>query len=236
VVGLPSLAVTLAGLIGYRGLGRMLIGDRSIGGFPDWFMRMGQDGFLGPIPFAIVAFAVLLVITTIVLQASGFGRLIYVVGSSPDVARYSGVRVRRVKWSIFIISSTVAAFAGVLLAARLGAVRGSTAEGFELDIITMVLLGGVSIFGGSGRILGVFLSILLILNLRNGLGLVNISGNAQTGVLGALLILSVLLPNLVRSARTRFGGRGARPLPPPVGGPGMHSEALAEPVTEAASG
>jgi rhamnose transport system permease protein len=236
VVGLPSLAVTLAGLIGYRGLGRMLIGDRSIGGFPDWFTGLGQDGFLGPIPFAIVAFAVLLVITAVVLQASGFGRLIYVVGSSPDVARYSGVRVRRVKWSIFIISSTVAAFAGVLLAARLGAVRGSTAEGFELDIITMVLLGGVSIFGGSGRILGVFLSILLILNLRNGLGLVNVSGNAQTGVLGALLILSVLLPNLVRNARTRFGGRGARSLPPPVGGPGMRTEAQVEPVTETPPG
>jgi rhamnose transport system permease protein len=234
VVGLPSLAVTLAGLIGYRGLGRMLIGDRSIGGFPDWFTGLGQDAFLGPIPFAIVLFGALFLLTAVVLQFSGFGRLVYVVGSSPDVARYSGVRVRRVKWSIFIISSTVAALAGILLAARLGAVRGSTAEGFELDIITIVLLGGVSIFGGSGRILGVFLSVLLILNLRNGLGLANWSGNAQTGVLGALLILSVLLPNIIRAARTRTSGRGARPLPPPVGGPGMRTESQVEPTTEPA--
>lgn len=235
VVGLPSLAVTLAGLIGYRGLGRLFIGDRSIGGFPDWFTGLGQHALLGPIPFAILAFAVLLVIAAIVLQASGFGRLVYVVGSSPDVARYSGVRVRRVKWSIFIISSTVASFAGILLAARLGAVRGSTAEGFELDIITMVLLGGVSIFGGSGRILGVFLSILLILNLRNGLGLLNVSGNAQTGVLGALLILSVLLPNIVRNVRARLQGGGQRPLPPPVGGPGMRTETQVESKSETVS-
>ncbi len=215
VVGLPSLAVTLAGLIGFRGVARLFIGDRSLGGFPDWFTGLGQHPLLGPIPFAILAFSVLLVVAAIVLQASGFGRLLYVVGSSPDVARYSGVRVRRVKWSIFIISSTVSAFAGILLAARLGAVRGSTAEGFELDIITMVLLGGVSIFGGSGRILGVFLSILLILNLRNGLGLLNVSGNAQTGVLGALLILSVLVPNVARGVRGRLQARGGRSLPPP---------------------
>ena len=93
----------------------------------------------------------------------------------------------------------------MLLAARLGAVRGSTAEGFELDIITMVLLGGVSIFGGRGTMLGVILAILLILNLRNGLGLANVTGNTQTGVVGVLLILSVLVPNLVGAARSRFG-------------------------------
>jgi rhamnose transport system permease protein len=213
----------------------MFIGDKSIGGFPDWFTFLGQKPLLGPIPFAILAFVVLLVITIVLLQKSGFGRLVYVIGSSPDVARYSGVRVRRVKWSMFIISSTVASFAGILLAARLGAVRGSTAEGFELDIITIVLLGGVSIFGGSGRIVGVFLSILLILNLRNGLGLVNVSGNAQTGVLGALLILSVLLPNLARSARARLQGRGRRALPPPVGGPGMRTESQVESIQETVS-
>jgi rhamnose transport system permease protein len=102
---------------------------------------------------------------------------------------------------LFIASSTIATLAGLLLAARLGAVRGSTAEGFELDIITMVLLGGVSIFGGSGTLVGVGLSILLVLNLRNGMSLVNITSNTQTGVIGALLILSVLIPNWGQDAR-----------------------------------
>jgi rhamnose transport system permease protein len=204
IVGLPSLAVTLAGLIGYRGVARLLIEDRSIGNFPDWFNRLGQQPLLGPLPLALMVFAVLLVGATIVLGFSGFGRYVYVVGSSLPVARFSGVRVARVRLAIFTMSGLVAALAGVLLAARLGAVRGSTAEGFELDIITMVLLGGVSIFGGRGTMTGVILSILLILNLRNGLGLANITGNTQTGVVGLLLILSVLVPNLVSAARTRL--------------------------------
>ncbi len=217
VVGLPSLAVTLAGLIGYRGLARLLIEDRSVGGFPQWFEDLGQRPFLGPFPLALVIFAVMLVGATVLLGASGFGRYVYVLGNSVQVARYSGVRISRLRLGIFTLSGFVAALAGVLLAARLGAVRGSTAEGFELDIITMVLLGGVSIFGGRGTMPGVILSILLILNLRNGLGLANVTGNTQTGVVGVLLILSVLIPNLLGAARSRF----AREQPPAFASPGM---------------
>src|SRR5262249_35297468 len=87
-------------------------------------------------------------------------------------------------------------------------------EGFELDIITMVLLGGVSIFGGTGSLFGVLLSILLILNLRNGMGLLNISGNAQTGVIGALLILSVLVPNIVARIQDEIRRRRVASAPP----------------------
>lgn len=217
VVGLPSLAVTLAGLIGYRGLARVLIEDRSVGGFPGWFEDLGQQPLIGPFPLSLVIFAVMLVGATLILHAAGFGRYVYTLGSNIQVARFSGVRVSRVRLTIFTASSLVAALAGVLLAARLGAVRGSTAEGFELDIITIVLLGGVSIFGGRGTMFGVFLSILLILNLRNGLGLANVTGNTQTGVIGVLLILSVLIPNLVGAARSRF----TRDEGVPVTSPGM---------------
>jgi rhamnose transport system permease protein len=198
---LPSLVVTLAGLIGYRGVARILIEDRSIGKFPEWFNALGQQPLIGPLPFALIVFFVLLVLMLIVLQYSLFGRYIYVIGNSSQVARYSGVKVQRVKMILFVVSGTIAATAGLLLAARLGAVRGSTAEGFELDIITMVLLGGVSIFGGSGTLTGVGLAILLILNLRNGMSLANVTGNTQTGVIGAILILSVLMPNLVQNMR-----------------------------------
>jgi rhamnose transport system permease protein len=206
-VGLPSLAVTLAGSIGYRGIARVLLGDRSIGGFPAWFNFLGQQPLAGPFPLALIIFFVLLIVAVIVLQRSAFGRYTYVIGNNADVARYSAVKVRRVKLLLFAASGTIAALAGILLAARLGAVRGNTAEGFELDIITMVLLGGVSIFGGSGTLVGVGLSILIILNLRNGMSLVNITGNTQTGVIGALLILSVLLPNWARDARGAWGRR-----------------------------
>ncbi|MEZ4662451.1 MAG: ABC transporter permease [Caldilineaceae bacterium] len=203
-VGLPSLAVTLAGLIGFRGAARILLEDRSIGNFPAWFNALGQQGLIGPVPLAIVLFFILLIVAAIVLQYSAFGRRIYVIGNSLDVARYSGVKVRRVKMALFAMSGLISALAGVLLAARLGAVRGNTADGFELDIITMVLMGGVNIFGGSGTLTGVGLSILLILNLRNGMSLANFSGNTQTGVIGALLILSVLLPNLGQNIRNMW--------------------------------
>jgi rhamnose transport system permease protein len=204
-VGLPSLAVTLAGLIGYRGVARILLEDKSIGQVPAWFNQLGQQPLIGSLPLAMIIFFLLIILAVIVLQFSAFGRYIYVIGNNRQVARYSGVKVQRVKLILFMLSGFIAALAGLLLAARLGAVRGDTAEGFELDIITMVLLGGVSSFGGTGTLIGVGLSILLVLNLRNGMSLVNITGDTQTGVIGLLLILSVLLPNWARTMRERWG-------------------------------
>ena len=207
VVGLPALVATLAGLIGYRGLAYILIEDKSIGGFADWFDRGGQQSLVGPLTLSIILWVVLAIGAVILLHRSGFGRYVYVVGNSKDVARYSGVRVARIKFAVFVMSGLVAALAGVLYAARLGAVRGSTGQGFELDIITVVLLGGVSVFGGSGSMFGVILSTLLVLNLRNGLTLINITGNMQAGIVGLLLILSVLVPNLVGDVRERLRRR-----------------------------
>ena len=221
-LGLPSLAVTLATYIGFRGLARLLVEDRSIGGFPDWLNDLGQHGLVGPLTLSIVIYAVLAVVAVILLHFTGFGRYTYVIGNSAAVARFSGVRVARVKMVIFTMSGLIAALAGVLIAARLGAVRASTGEGFELDIITVVLLGGVSIFGGSGTMFGVLLSTYLVLNIRNGMVIAGITGNTQTGVIGLLLILSVLLPNLadnVRGRRRRRGESGASGAPPvPAGG------------------
>jgi rhamnose transport system permease protein len=211
VVGLSSLAVTLAGYVGFRGLARLLVQDRSVGGFPEWFTDLGQHGLLGPITLSILIFAVFAALAAVVLHFSGFGRLVYVIGNSAQVARFSGVSVARTKMTIFAMSGFIAALAGVLMAARLGAVRASTAEGFELDIITVVLLGGVSIFGGVGSMLGVLLSTYLVLNLRNGLIIAGVTGNTQTGIIGLLLILSVLLPNLASRARERLRRREADP-------------------------
>ena len=206
-VGLPSLIVTLAGMIGYRGLAYVLLEGRSVGYYPEWLNRLGQQPFIGPFPLVVVIFFVLLVGAIIVLQYSAFGRYVYVIGNSREVARYSGVKVRRVKMALFIVSGLVSALAGLLYAARLGAVRGSTAEGFELDIITMVLMGGVSMYGGIGSLYGVLLSMLVILNIRNGMSLVNLTGHVQTGVIGVLLILSVLVPNLARNIQAILNRR-----------------------------
>ena len=206
-VGLPSLAVTLAGLIGYRGVARILLEDRAIGGYPDWFNTLGQQPAVGPLTLSIVLFFLLFALFAVVLHGSMFGRLVYVVGSNLQAARYSGVRVAWVKSALIIASALVAALAGILYAARLGSVRGDMAEGFELDIITAVLLGGVSIFGGKGNLIGVGLSLLVILNLRNGMGLADITGNTQNYVIGGLLILSVLAPNVLQDIRSKWKGR-----------------------------
>jgi rhamnose transport system permease protein len=195
-IGLPSLVVTLATLIGFRGLARVLVEDRGITGFPDWFDALGQQGLIGPVPFAIFVFATLFVILYVVLQRSGFGRKTYVIGTNRAVADFAGINTARHKMMLFIASGVIAAFAGLLYAARVGAVRGDVALGFELDIITIVLLGGVSIFGGSGTLLGTLLSILIVLNLRNGMALMNVTGHIQTGVIGILLIGSVLAPRV----------------------------------------
>ncbi len=159
-------------------------------------------------PFALVLFVAMLVVGGIVLHTGAFGRKVFVIGDNADVARYSGVDVARVKLTIFTLSGLVAGIAGVLFAARLGSIRANVGEGFELDIITMVLLGGVSIFGGSGSMVGVGLAICIVLNLRNGLGLANVEPNTQTGVIGALLIVSVLAQNLLDRLPLRRPGSG----------------------------
>ena len=213
-VGIPSLVVTLATLIGYRGFARVLLEDKGIGDFPAWFNSLGRDALIGPFPLSLIVFVVMLIGLGILLHRSGFGRQVFVIGNNAAVARYSGVRVARVRSILFVMSATVAAMAGVFYAARLSSVRGDAALGFELDIITMVLLGGVSVFGGRGSLLGVLLSILIVLNLRNGMALANITGHIQTGVTGILLISSVLVPNLVQSLRS-LTSRAAHTDPAP---------------------
>lgn len=216
-LGMPSIVVTLAGLIAYRGIARVLLEDRSVGGYPTWFTDLAQKGFIGPFPLSIFLFLLLFIICFVILERTAFGRYVYVIGSNREGAEYAGVNVRKIKMTIFIFTGLMAAFAGLWYTARLGNIRANAAEGFELDIITIVLLGGVSIFGGKGTMLGVGLSLLVVLNIRNGMSLANVSGNVQTSVVGALLILSVLIPNWAQSLQeSRFwrslGDRDRKPV------------------------
>lgn len=209
-LGIPSLVVTLAGLILYRGIARILLENRSVGDYPEWFTNIAQAEVIGPFPITIFIFLVLFIIAFIILQYSTFGRYVYAIGNNLEGSEYAGIDVKRVKMWIFVASAVIATVAGIFYAARLGNVRANAASGFELDIITIVLLGGVSIFGGKGTMIGVGLSLVLVLNMRNGMSLTNINGNTQTSVVGLLLILSVLIPNMAQSfqvwwARQSFG-------------------------------
>jgi rhamnose transport system permease protein len=203
--GLPSLVVTLATLIGFRGAARVLAEDQSLGNFPDWFDALGQRGLIGPIPLGLLSAVLLFAVLAVVLSRGGFGRKTYVIGVSREVADYAGIDTGRHKILLFMASGLVSAYAGLLFAARVGAVRGDVGNGFELDIITMVLLGGISIFGGSGTLVGAGLAILIVLSLRNGLQLLNVTGHIQTGILGLLLIGSVLAPRLGPPLRRLLG-------------------------------
>lgn len=200
-VGLPSLVVTLAGLISFRGIALLLVEDRSVKNVPQPFIDLATNPSVGPLSMTLAVFIICFIIAAIVLHLTAFGRHVYIIGNNKDAARFSGVDVQRVKLTLFVVSGLVSALAGLFYAWRLGAVRSDLAQGFELDIITMVLLGGVSIFGGSGTFAGVGLSILIVLSLRNGMSLDGVTGNTQSAVIGVLLILSVLVPNLVQDAR-----------------------------------
>ncbi|GHO78643.1 sugar ABC transporter permease [Ktedonobacter sp. SOSP1-85] len=216
-LGLPSLVVTLGTLGLYRGLAYVVLGDQAVSDFPVAFTNFGFGVVPGTlIPWTVLVFIVLALVFVVILHWSSFGRRIYAVGNNKEAARFSGIRVDRLKLTLFVISGAIAALAGILFTARFASARADNAVGFELDVVTIVLLGGVNIFGGRGSLVGVILSLIIIAMLHNALGLANISGDIQNTVIGVLLIFSVLGPNLAQriqatiTRRRLKGATGAR--------------------------
>jgi rhamnose transport system permease protein len=208
VLGLPSLIVTLATMAMFRGIGYILLGVNSINVFPDAFLDFGIDNVPGtPVPWTIVPFLVLAPVFAIALQKMAIGRRIYAIGGNPEVARYSGVRLGRTVFWLFVLSGAICALAGMVYAARLSNARADNALGIELDVITIALLGGINVFGGKGRLTGVLWALLLVATIRNVLGLLQIGGDAQGTVIGLLLIVSLMAGN---AAEQVFGRLRAR--------------------------
>ena len=198
-LALPSLVVTIGTLALYRGLAYVVLGDQAVSDFPTAFTNLGFGTIPGTeIPWSSLIFAILVVIFGVVLHFGRWGRQIYAMGNNKEAARFSGINVGRVKLMLFMLSGVIAALAGVIFTARFSSARPDNAVGFELYVVTVVLLGGVNIFGGRGSLLGVVLAIFIVAILQNVLGLVNISGDIQSLAIGLLLILSVLGPNIAR--------------------------------------
>jgi rhamnose transport system permease protein len=194
---LPALVVTIGTLSFYRGLAYALLGDQAARGYPPSFAYLGQGTLPGTrIPFALLLFAVLALVFGLVLHKTSFGRFLYAIGNNEPASRYSGVPVERIKMIVFVLSSVMAALAGFILAARFGSTRPDIGTGLELTVITVTVLGGVSIAGGSGTMVGAVLALVLVGILRFGMGLINLQGQVQDIVIGLLLILSILLPHL----------------------------------------
>ena len=198
-LGLPSLVITIGSLALFRGLAYVVLGDQAVSNFPTAFTNFGFGTLPGTeIPWSGLIFAALVIIFVVTLHFSQLGRQLYAIGNNKEAARFSGINVNRVKLALFILSGLIAALAGVIFTARFSSARPDNALGFELEVITVVLLGGVNIFGGRGTLLGVILAIFIVAVLQNVLGLLNISGDIQSLAIGLLLILSVLGPNLAR--------------------------------------
>ena len=198
-LALPSLVITIGSLALFRGLAYVVLGDQAVSNFPAAFTNFGFSAIPGTeLPWSGLIFAILAAIFGVVLHFSPVGRQLYAIGNNKEAARFSGINVSRVKLVLFMLSGVIASLAGVIFTARFSSARPDNAVGFELVVVTVVLLGGVNIFGGRGSLLGVVLAIFIIAVLQNVLGLLNISGDIQSLAIGLLLILSVLGPNLAR--------------------------------------
>jgi rhamnose transport system permease protein len=202
-LGLPSLAVTIGTLALFRGLAYVVIGDQSVTDLPADYTELAFGNFAGTfVPNAIVLFAILAVAFAVLLHATPFGRAVYAIGANEEAAYFSGLRVKRIKMTLFILSGAVAALAGIVISLRNSTAAANVGQGFELTAVTAVLLGGVSIFGGRGTIAGVVLALLLLGGIQKALLLSeSISSYWIQIVTGALLVGSVLGPNVVRRAR-----------------------------------
>jgi rhamnose transport system permease protein len=215
--GLPSLVVTLGTLALFRGAAQVIMGDRSVSGYPDGFVGIDRIGVFGTrydIPVTLVLFGVLAVGIGLLLHRSSFGRCCFMIGSNPDAARYSGIDVDRVRVAAFVLSGTMAGLAAVLFTSRLGSTRSDLATGTELLVITIVVLGGTDIFGGRGSIAATTVAWCAVIALGQAMALDNVNGQTQDAVLGAVLIGSILLPHVFGAVNRRLrSARRRRPTP-----------------------
>jgi rhamnose transport system permease protein len=190
----PPLIATLATLALYRGLAEGISQARSVRGYPEWFFRLGQGEVAG-VPTQLWIMLVLAAVAAFALGYTTFGRATYAVGANETAARFSGVAVDRTRLVIYAASGLVAGLAGVIFVSRVSTTRSDMGTGLELDVITAVVLGGTSIFGGSGTVGGTVLGLVLIQSLRSGLALAGVKGDGTIVVIGLVLILAILASN-----------------------------------------
>ena len=216
VFGLPSLAVTIGTLALYRGLGYVVLGDRAIADYPVAWTSGIIKAIPGlTIPWFVLVVAALAIVFGVVLYATPIGRGLYAMGNNADAATFAGISVRRTKFWLYVVCGMVSALAGVFWTLRFASARADNGAGLELSVVAAVLLGGVSIFGGRGGLVGVLAAVLLLGVLRNALQLAYVPANTLTIVTGTLLIASVVGPNVVAATRRRL--RQRRTAPPVAG-------------------
>lgn len=202
-LGLPSIVVTIGTLSLFRGIAYIVLGDQAYSGYPESFAFFGQGYVWWVITFEMVLFLIVAVIFGLLLHRTGFGRAVYAIGNNPTAALFSGIRVPRVKFLLFLMTGVMAGVAAICLTSRLGSTRPSIAFGWELEIVTMVVLGGVNILGGAGSIPGVVLAAIIMGMVTFGFGLLNVPGIVMSIFIGLLLIAVIGLPRAVAAMTAR---------------------------------
>jgi rhamnose transport system permease protein len=193
----PPMIATLATLALYRGLAEGISESRSVRGYPEWFYVLGQGEVWG-IPTQLWVFLALAVVAIFILGVTPFGRTIYAIGSNAVAARFSGISVNRSLLAIYTASGFLASVAGVIFVSRVSTTRSDMGTGLELDVITAVVLGGTSIFGGRGTVVGTLLGLMLMQALKSGLLLAGVKGDGTITAIGVVLIGTVIVSNLFR--------------------------------------
>lgn len=200
--GLPSIVVTIGTMSLFRGISYIVLGDQAYRGYPSEFSFFGQGYVWWVISFEFVLFAIIALIYAVILHQTNFGRAVYAIGNNPTGALFSGIRVQRVKFILFLMTGLMSGIAAICLTSRLGSTRPSIAFGWELEVVTMVVLGGVNILGGSGSIPGVIIAAFVMGLVTFGLGLLNVPGIVMSIVIGMLLIGVIALPRVWHNWRS----------------------------------
>ena len=205
--GLPSLVVTLGTLALYRGTALIILKERGVHSFPEWYQNLGFETIGGtPVPWSSLIFVVLFIAFAVFLHATHWGRALYAIGNNREAALFSGIDVKRAILGVFVASGVMCSIAAIVLTAYLASARADTATGLELPVITAVVLGGVSIFGGSGTLVGVLLALLVLAFVQNSLGLAGVTPEEQQIVTGAVLIVTLTAFNAYGFIGSRMAG------------------------------
>ena len=207
-LGLPSIAVTIGTLALFRGLAEISLGAQSVSWASVSLTHIGTKPVAHTqMAWSMLIFLVLAVVYGVVLHATPVGRSMFAIGLQAEAARFAGIRVKRIKFLLFVLSGLVCSFAGILWTLKFATSRYDAGTGLELNVVAIVLFGGVSIFGGRGSIVGVLLAVVIFGALQTALTLQNVDAQVQNVVTGGLLLFSVILPSgpdAVRRLRARL--------------------------------
>ncbi len=189
-IGIPALIATFASQTIFEGLAYIISGGMPISGFDKNFGLFGKWS-IGIVPISAIIMIICFIIGSFILNKSYFGRYFYAIGGNEDAAELSGIRVSRVKYLIYALSGFFAGLAGIVMLSRTGSAQNTAGLGYEFDVITCVVLGGVSVNGGYGRMSGVIAGVLIIGSLTNGMILMDVNSYTQKVIKGLVLAIAV---------------------------------------------